>query len=85
MTSRISVCLAEGPTVCVVLSSTSCLQDIKISCAGVPLTECLQQRDCNGVVNILNVHLRMNHVTDPTRYPAGVCAGNVSGIDMVDA
>jgi hypothetical protein len=51
MTSRISVCLAEGPTVGVSVSSTSCLQDITISGAGVPLTECLQQRDCNGVVN----------------------------------
>ena len=64
MTSRISVCLAEGPTVGVSVSSTSCLQDITISGAGVPLTECLQQRDCSGVVNILNVHLLMNHVSD---------------------
>ena len=37
MTSRISVCLAEGPTVGVSVSSTSCLQDITISVAGVPL------------------------------------------------
>ena len=37
MTSRISVCLAEGPTVGVSVSSTSCLQDITISGAGVPL------------------------------------------------
>ena len=64
MTSRISVCLAEGAMVGVSVSSTSYLQDIKISGVGVPLTECLQQQDCNGVVNILNVHLLMNHVSD---------------------
>ena len=85
MTSRISMCLAEGPTVGVSLSPTSCLQDITISGAGVPLTECLQQRDCNGVVNILNVHLLMNHwLTQPDVLPRHVLA-IVSSIDMVGA
>ena len=83
MTSRISVCLAEGPMVGVSVSSTSYLQDIKISGAGVPLTECLQQRDCNGVVNILNVHLLMNHVSDPG-YHVDPCAGNAGGIGSLD-
>ena len=46
MTSRISVCLAEGPMVGVSVSSTSYLQDTKISRgAVVPPTEYLQQRD----------------------------------------
>lgn len=82
MTSRISVHLAEGPTVGVSVSSTSYLQDTKISRGTwVPLTEYLHQWDCNGVVNILNIHLLMNHwLTQPDILPRHVLA-IVSGID----
>ena len=88
MTSRISVCLAEGPTVGVSVSSTSYLQDIKIGReAEAPTTEHLQQRDCNGVVNILTVHLLMNHWLTLGYHVDHSCADNVDGaggIDMAD-
>ena len=78
MTSRTSMRSAGVPTAGV---SRVLLRIYKMPIKGAWLTEYLQQRGCNGVMNILNIPLLMNYwLTQP--YPAEACTGNVSGIDM---
>ncbi len=50
----------------------------------LPLVPICGDVDCNGIVNIVDVRLLMNHVTNPTGYPVDSKAGNVDGIGGID-
>jgi hypothetical protein len=48
-----------------------------------PMSNC-GDVDNNGIINILDVRLLMNHVADPTGYPVDANAGNVDGVGDID-